>query len=438
MVLDTFFTCRENQSLSECHCPSNLLTCQDYHLQSKSFCPCRNGGTCFWTNTTDYRCYCPPNFTGKDCLINFDHCSSQPCFNNGTCLAQQHVFICQCPTYTRGTYCQQLIDPCEKNPCLNHGQCLRDKEKYRCNCSTSYTGEHCQIYRTPCLSQPCQNHGKCFDRNETFECQCAFNYQGQFCEQSIDLCRTTFNTSLCLNGGTCQITNQTVQCICLPGFTGLFCEMNINECYTKPCSPHGECVDLNNGYQCQCHADWYGYNCDREQNQMSKSLILRSSLSSIFHLHHSSINISQYLPHRHSVIPIRIQYEFRTTLKQVSLLAIGKRFEQELIHNRIVTNLDRKVMLSTFIDQQDQWIMIILEVFPLWIDVRIGKNSMSQRFYIPAPSFEYDLQKEMIFGYRNYSGCVRHIEISYSQAYSILLTDQLVELHENRTLGCER
>ena len=214
--------------------------------------------------------------------------------------------------------------------------------------------------------------------------------------------------------------------------------MNINECYTKPCSPHGECVDLNNGYQCQCHAGWYGYNCDREQNQMSKSLILRSSLSSIFHLRHSSINISKYLPCRHSVIPIRIQYECRTTLKQVSLLAIGQRFRQELIHNRIVTHLDQKVMLSTFLDNQDQWIMIILEVFPLWIDVRVGKNSMSQRFYIHAPSFEYDLQKEMIFGYANYSGCVRQIEISYSQAYFIVLTDQLVELNENRTLGCER
>jgi hypothetical protein len=95
-------------------------------------------------------------------------------------------------------------------------------------------------------------------------------------------------------------------------------------------------------------------------------------------------------------------------------------------------------MLSTFIDNPDQWIMIIIEVFQFWIDIRIGKNSMSQRFYIPAPSFESELQQEIIFGYRNYSGCVRQIEISYSQAYTILLTDQLVDLNENITLGCER
>jgi hypothetical protein len=171
---------------------------------------------------------------------------------------------------------------------------------------------------------------------------------------------------------------------------------------------------------------------------MSKSLILRSSLSSIFHLQNSSINLSKILPVRPSLIPIRIQYEFRTTLKHISLLAIGQRFQQELINNRIVTNLDRKIMLSTFIDHQEQWIMIIIEIFPLWIDVRIGKNSMSQRFYIPAPSFEDELKKEIIFGYRNYSGCVRQIEISFHQGYSILLTDQLIELNENRTLGCKR
>jgi hypothetical protein len=63
---------------------------------------------------------------------------------------------------------------------------------------------------------------------------------------------------------------------------------------------------------------------------------------------------------------------------------------------------------------------------------------MSQRFYIPSPSFEHELQKDIIFGYKNYSGCVRQIEISHSQAYSIILTDKLVEINENRALGCTR
>lgn len=365
-------------------------------------------------------------------------CSSQPCYNNGTCVSQLSTFTCQCPTYASGAYCQNLIDPCESVPCLNGAQCQSVNHTYQCNCSSGFTGLRCESYRPPCSTQPCRNGGKCLDRNNTFECQCPFNFRGDVCQHSIDLCQTISNTSLCLNGGTCRIANQTIQCLCLPGFTGLFCEVNIDECYTKPCAPHGECLDLINGYQCQCESGWYGYNCDRQRKELSKSLIFRPSLLAVFHLRNASINISKILPYRSSLLPIRIQYEFRTTLKQTSLLAIGKRFQQELSHNRVVTNLDQKVMLSTFVDQPDQWITVIVEVFPLWIDVRIGKNSMSQRFYVPHPSLEHELHKEIVFGYRNYSGCVRQMEISYSQAYSILLTDQLVETNENITVGCER
>ena len=95
-------------------------------------------------------------------------------------------------------------------------------------------------------------------------------------------------------------------------------------------------------------------------------------------------------------------------------------------------------MLSAFVDRQEQWIMIIVDISHLWIDVRIGKDAMSQRFYISTLSLERTLQNEIIFGYRNYSGRVRQIEIGYNQVYSILLTNQLIELNENRTLGCKR
>ncbi|CAF4538112.1 unnamed protein product, partial [Rotaria magnacalcarata] len=219
-----------------------------------------------------------------------------------------------------------------------------------------------------CLSQPCQHHGKCFNHNNTFECQCPLNYQGKNCEQAVDLCHTTFNTSLCLNGGLCSINNHKIQCSCLSGFTGLFCEKNIDDCYTKPCSTHGECVDLVNGYQCRCEPGWNGYNCEKRQHDISKSFIYHPSLSSTFHLRNSSINISRYLPYRHSSLPIRIQYEFRTTLDKVSLLSIGKRFKQKLVNNRILTNLDDKTILSTSIDYSEKWFMITIEIFHLWVD----------------------------------------------------------------------
>lgn len=246
------------------------------------------------------------------------------------------------------------------------------------------------------------------------------------------------NKSLCLNGGRCQVNNHTIQCACLPGFTGLFCETNIDECYTKPCSPNGECLDLINGYQCQCKTDWVGYNCDRSQNVSGKSLISRKSISTtVFNLKNSYINISKVLPYRYSLLPLRIQYEFRTTLNWMPLLSMGKRFRQEIVNNQVLTVVDNQLMLSTYIQNQDQWIKIIIEITRLWIDVRIGENSMSQRFYL-IHALDYELQQEIVFGYKNYSGCVQQIEITYNQVYSILLTDQLVELSENLMLGCER
>lgn len=179
--------------------------------------------------------------------------------------------------------------------------------------------------------------------------------------------------------------------------------------------------------------------CDTKQTEISKSFTYHPNSLSIFHLRQSSINISRSLPYRHSSLPIRIQYEFRTTLKAVALLSIGQRFKQELIDQRILTNLDNKTILSTFFDDHDHWMMISLEVFHLWIDVRIGKNALSQRFYVSNASLAALIQQQVLFGGdENYSGCVRNIEITYSQLYSILLNDQLVETNENRTLGCER
>jgi hypothetical protein len=83
--------------------------------------------------------------------------------------------------------------------------------------------------------------------------------------------------------------------------------------------------------------------------------------------------------------------------------------------------------------------MISMEIYHLWIDVRIGHNELTRRFYMSNVSLADLINDQVIFGGEdNYTGCVRNIEIIYNQVYSILLTDRLIETNENRTLGCER
>jgi len=44
------------------------------------------------------------------------------------------------------------------------------------------------------------------------------------------------------------------------------CETNINECASSPCANNGTCIDLINGYECNCTADYINSNCSKSLN----------------------------------------------------------------------------------------------------------------------------------------------------------------------------
>ena len=129
----------------------------------------------------------------------------------------------------------------------------------------------------------------------------------------------------------------------------------------------------------------------------------------MFHLLNSSMSMSKTLPYRTSVLPIRSQYEFRI-LNITSFRSTGKRCQQEFI---TIIRFDNQMMSSIFVNHQEQWIMVIVDIDHLWIAM-------------------HELEKIL------YSGCVRQIEVGYNPAYSILSTDQFIELNENRTVACKR
>lgn len=43
-----------------------------------------------------------------------------------------------------------------------------------------------------------------------------------------------------------------VLCFLFEGFSGEVCQINIDECSSTPCLNGAKCVDLPNGYDCEC------------------------------------------------------------------------------------------------------------------------------------------------------------------------------------------
>uniref|UniRef100_A0A672V0E1 Neurogenic locus notch homolog protein 1 n=1 Tax=Strigops habroptila TaxID=2489341 RepID=A0A672V0E1_STRHB len=232
--------------------------------------PCKNAGTCTAVvrgSTVDYTCACRLGFTDELCLTPRDNaCLSNPCRNGGTCdLLTLSEYKCRCPPGWSGKTCQQA-DPCASNPCANGGQCVPFEAHYICRCTTGFHGANCKQDVNECNISPpiCKNGGSCTNEVGTYQCSCKPAFTGQNCEHLYVPC----NPSPCQNGGTCrQIGDTTYDCTCLPGFTGQNCEENINDCPGNNCKNGGTCVDGVNTYNCQCPPEWTGQYCTEDVDE---------------------------------------------------------------------------------------------------------------------------------------------------------------------------
>jgi len=81
-------------------CETNVNECQ-------TLSPCLNQGRCNDTEG-DYSCFCSDNYCGKNCQREDPCISSNPCDNEGICVARcdtQPFFSCQCTEGWEGPKC---------------------------------------------------------------------------------------------------------------------------------------------------------------------------------------------------------------------------------------------------------------------------------------------------------------------------------------------
>ncbi|XP_056385801.1 hyaluronan-binding protein 2 isoform X2 [Hyla sarda] len=119
-----------------------------------------------------------------------DPCSSNPCFNHGTCVNTEQGYTCRCTEFFTGLNCEKAMRPCKKDTCA-HGNCVLKKyvPYFKCRCHYPYRGPTCSAVETACTNNPCKNGGTCREKPlNAFVCICTKNYKGKFCEIAINDC----------------------------------------------------------------------------------------------------------------------------------------------------------------------------------------------------------------------------------------------------------
>jgi hypothetical protein len=199
-----------------------------------------------------YRCTCTPGWTGGNCAVDTDECSSKPCQNSGVCIDSNvadgavpvGAYRCNCSSTWIGTNCSAPAPPpaCVSQPCVN-GRCadLGSWKSYRCKCSPGFSGINCDTDINECQYKPCLNGAVCQDKVNAYVCTCKSGFAGADCNQKVE-----------------PQKNHTSTHNYRPGQQ----RGDINECRSRPCQHGAKCRDQIQSYTCVCTSGFSGHDCE--------------------------------------------------------------------------------------------------------------------------------------------------------------------------------